>query len=506
MATERLASENAVTPPLPSGPTAIEPPPDRIVPAGCTVALERGVRRLEPTLLAGGAPFRLLRISEAGAMLLDDLLEGAVLGETTAARTFATTLLDAGMLNPSWPPEAHLGTDQVTVVIPVRDRPLELKALLGDLVGLHTIVVDDASRDGDVLRSIAEAHGAIVVRHPISRGPAAARNSAMASVTTPFVCFIDSDCRVPDGFLNPLVAHFADPGVAAVAPRISGPDDEGFLGRFERSASPLDLGRHPALVRPGGAVSFVPSATLLLRTSIGLQPFDEDLSAGEDVDLIWRLAAAGWAVRYEPALVVEHPARATVRAWLEQRRQYGSSAARLEARHGDIAAPISGSAWTIGAWASVVLGQPLVGASLLGVAWAILARRLRGVAASPGRTAWSLAVEGSLRAGPTLARQTARTYGPVLLLAGVVSRRLRRPLAAIAVTSAVSRWRATDRRLNLVTFAAISTLDDLAYGVGVFEGVAATRRSGALRPRIVVRSRSFSSGTLRSQRSGLSRT
>ena len=34
--------------------------------------------------------------------------------------------------------------------------------------------------------------------------------------------------------------------------------------------------------------------------------FDPALRVGEDVDLVWRLVAAGLAVRYDPAVEVEH--------------------------------------------------------------------------------------------------------------------------------------------------------------------------------------------------------
>src|SRR6202012_5155309 len=77
------------------------------------------------------------------------------------------------------------------------------------------------------------------------------------------------------------------------------------LARYLADRSPLDLGPDPALVRPGGAVSYLPTACVLVRAS-AFRAFDESLRYGEDVDLIWRLVDAGAALRYDPVLTVRH--------------------------------------------------------------------------------------------------------------------------------------------------------------------------------------------------------
>ena len=59
-----------------------------------------------------------------------------------------------------------------------------------------------------------------VLRHDHPRGPAAARNAGLAAATTPLVAFLDSDVLPDPGWLEPLLAHLADPAVGLVAPRI----------------------------------------------------------------------------------------------------------------------------------------------------------------------------------------------------------------------------------------------------------------------------------------------
>src|ERR1039458_2931975 len=97
-------------------------------------------------------------------------------------------------------------------------------------------------------------------------GPAAARNTGLAAADTPLVAFLDSDCVPRPGWLDPLLPHFADPAVGAVAPRIV-PHENGrtWLARYEGASSTLDMGERPSIVRPGSRVPYVPGATLGVR-------------------------------------------------------------------------------------------------------------------------------------------------------------------------------------------------------------------------------------------------
>jgi hypothetical protein len=145
--------------------------------------------------------------------------------------------------------------------------------------------------------------------------------------------------RRPDGW-PPLLPHLTDPRL--VAPRIvalPGGRDR-WVGRYEAAVSALDMGERPAAVRPLLAVSYVPSAALLARRTALGAGFDESMRVAEDVDLIWRLAAAGWRVRYEPGAAVAHEHPAGTGEWLRRRAFYGTGAALLAGRHGSAVAPV----------------------------------------------------------------------------------------------------------------------------------------------------------------------
>jgi hypothetical protein len=58
-------------------------------------------------------------------------------------------------------------------------------------------------------------------------------------------------------------------------------------------------------------------------------------SAGDDVDLCWRVLDRGWEISFHPAALVWHHRRPGLRPYLRQQRGYGRSEALVEARHPD---------------------------------------------------------------------------------------------------------------------------------------------------------------------------
>ena len=420
------------------------------LPPGFRLVLDPGVRRIDGgTVLVGGSPLRILRLSGAGAQVVDSWIGGAPVASSDGSQRLARRLLDAGIAHPR-PPRGTYEPVDVTVVVPVRD---------GEVVGAfdNRIVVDDGSR--------TPVPGA--VRHPTPRGPAAARNTGWRQARTSLVAFVDADCVPEPGWLDTLLPHFADPLVAAVAPRIRS-TGAGWLAAYDARRSPLDRGEQEGPVRPRGRVPFVPTAALIVRRSVleELDGFDEALHFGEDVDLVWRMVEHGWTVRYEPAARVAHPTRPTLRAWLAQRFRYGSSAAPLARRHGRAVAPLAVSEWSALAWTVTALGWPALGTGVAASTGAMLAPRLAGLEhrwVEAGR----LAGTGHWFAGSQIADALRRAWWPLAALAAISSKRAR-----VACALAVLPVAPDPLRL----------LDDLAYGTGVWAGCVRERSWAALRP------------------------
>lgn len=447
------------------------------LPDGFTIRLGAGTHT-RGSLLVGGSG-AVLRLRPRAQRLLTS--DGRVVAGDPDASTVARLLLDRGLADPCWETPANPEVDDVTVVVPVRDRPQQLARLLAALPGLPVVVVDDGSQEPAATRAVVEEFGGRLVRHERSAGPAAARNAGLAVAGTPFVAFLDSDVVPVPGWLGVLRRHLDDPAVAVVGPRVLGgeprPDDT-WLCRYEAARSSLDLGPRPGPVQPLGRVAYLPSAALLVRRS-AFPGFDERMRVAEDVDLVWRAHRAGWRVRYEPASVVRHDHRTALLPWLRRKAYYGTGAAPLAARHGSDVAPLVLTPWTA-ALTVCVLAQRrwslpaavLVGAGVTGT----LARKV-GV-----RTAVSLTAMGA--AGTLLQTGSALTrhYWPLAAAVALRSPRARRALAVASVVDAVLDHRRVRPDLDLPRFVVACRLDDLAYGTGLWTGALRARSLGALTP------------------------
>ena len=308
------------------------------LPAGFAVRIHDDVTTADGgRVLVGGSPLRAVRLSARARALVEG---GEIRVAGAASGTLAERLLDANLAVPVLRARDRARVSELTVIIPVRDRIMQLNGTLSGLAPVSVIVVDDASRDRAGIAKVAREHGAEVVRLESNAGPAAARNAGLARVRTPYVAFVDSDVRVSAATLLGLTAHFADARVALVAPHVRARAVNArprWFERYEESSPALGLGGRACVVRPGAAVGWLPSACLVGRTEriMAAGGFDDRMRVGEDVDLVWRLAAAGERVRYDPGFEARHDARPTLRAWAGRKFSYGTGAAPLAQRHQD---------------------------------------------------------------------------------------------------------------------------------------------------------------------------
>jgi len=464
------------------------------LPDGFAVQVDRKVRVLgRGSALLGGSPTRLLRLAPAAQGMLSD---GRLEVRDPVSAQLARTLLDATVAHPR--PASGPSYRDVTVVIPVRDNIIGLKRLVASLRGLRVIVVDDGSQLPVNRGQLSAAHGCEVevLRHPDSRGPAAARNTGLLACKTDFVAFLDSDVVPRRGWLEALLGHFCDPTVALVAPRIVGmADSDDLVARYEAIRSSLDLGGCEAPVVPHGKVAYVPSAAIICRCSAlrDLGGFDEAMRSGEDVDLCWRLVDAGNRLRYEPIALVAHDHRVELRDWVARKAFYGGSAAPLSTRHPDKTAPMVISGWALGSWALMALGSALgylISAVFTALTGHRVARSMHGPDTAP-RDVLTVTLRGLAAAGLQIASALCRHYWPIALLAACVSQRCRQVVLVAAVSDGVVDWLRHARcdgdgarPLGLPAYLLLKRVDDLAYGAGLWGGVVRERNLAALKPQI----------------------
>ena len=78
-------------------------PAEELVPAGLRLQADSGTRLVAGgTVLVGGSPVRVLRLTAAGARQVTGWFSGAPVPSSVAARRLARRLLDAGIAHPEW--------------------------------------------------------------------------------------------------------------------------------------------------------------------------------------------------------------------------------------------------------------------------------------------------------------------------------------------------------------------------------------------------------------------
>jgi mycofactocin system glycosyltransferase len=459
---------------IPAAPLSVDAP----VETGTFVRLDGEARLLDRDLIAGGSPWRLLRLPGGSRRVAQRWANGGVV--RAGEGRFARTLIQQGLLHPLYRDE--LDIDDVDVVIPVRDDVASLHSLLTQLEGLHVTVVDDGSVHPGTLAECTQRFNVTLVRLEQSRGPGAARNRGVESTERPLLWFLDVDVALDNArdVLDRLAAQFADPLLGAIAPRVRGGAGSSIRDHFENRFGPLDMGPVSGLVVAGTRVSYLPSACLVVRRRAFADGFDETLLVGEDVDLVWRLGDQGWLVRYVADVVVTHRARGTWRNWWDQRVRYGASTSELARRHGTRLAPLRVDVWTLLAWVSVLMRRPMIAARIVRVARHSLRDRLKDSTDDADHVSSEVVTKGMVGAGGPLARGIVRTYGPLVLLAALHPRLRRRALVVYALGTA---WRWRHARVH-ASDVPLGVADDLAYATGVVRGAWHARSLQALTPNI----------------------
>ena len=427
-------------------------------------------------VLIAGSPLRIFRLSAAGQSIAESLEQT---GEAPASgQLLITRLIDAGALHPLPSLESDAPTlSDISIVIPFFARSendiVRVQNLITEFSAFpQVVVVDDAS---PIAFPEMPNTNVTVHRQEVNNGPGAARNAGLAYVSTSHVAFIDADVQCTHEDVCELAKWWSLTQLAVLAPRVKSLNwfhNGAVIAAYEEVRSPLDMGALPARVRAGTRVSYVPSALLLCDVAAlrAVNGFDESMRTGEDVDLIWRLDAAGYSCRYEPSIEVHHLPRSTTQQLVQQRMGYGESAALLATKHRGALAPLRVSGWSTGVWASIALGFPIIGGVVAAGTAVALHRKLRFLPDAEKESA-RLATLGHLHAGKQIASAITRVWWPIALLLALVSRRARWALCLAAFVPALSDWWTTRPHLDPVRYTLLRWVDDMSYGFGVWKGV-----------------------------------
>jgi len=218
-------------------------------------------------------------------------------------------------------------------VVPFRGVPAQLVELQATLAALEL-------RDGDSLVIVDNTPGA----SPLAAGTRAAPVLAAAGIAAPgyarnrgaqqgeadWLVFIDADTVPPPDLLD---RYFDPPPAQTTALLAGGVRDEA----VSREASPAARYAHIRGIMGQdntfrfGEWSFAQTANAACRRAAfeAVGGFREDVRAGEDADLTFRLRAAGWEVERREGAAVVHRSRQSVRGFVRQKLGHGAGAAWL---------------------------------------------------------------------------------------------------------------------------------------------------------------------------------
>jgi mycofactocin glycosyltransferase len=215
---------------------------------------------------------------------------------------------------------------------------------------MEVVLVDDGSSDDTA--EVGERFGARVVRHPVNRGVAAARNTGTRHARGALIIFFDDDMIATEDWAEQFEAAFT-PDVLAVGGALELRARRGFLSGYVLRSNPfapheLTLRHGDGLVRRLGAylrrqwrdsddrrreVSAIGGGNFACRRddllAVGL--IDEALIAGEDYDLCWRLRkrSPGRKIIYEPRARASHVTSSSLRSLMRRGRWYGRGSCDL---------------------------------------------------------------------------------------------------------------------------------------------------------------------------------
>ncbi|MEJ2007472.1 MAG: glycosyltransferase [Acidobacteriota bacterium] len=226
---------------------------------------------------------------------------------------------------------ADLPRPRISVVVCTYNGESTLRECMEGLRRLEypnyeVIVVNDGSTDAT--DEIVREYDFRVISTR-NQGLSAARNIGMEAATGEIVAYTDGDCCPDPHWLTYLASTFLATDYAGVGgPNLAPPGDgpvADCVANAPGGPTHVLLSDQQAEHIPGCNMAFYRSC---LQAIGGFDP--QFRTAGDDVDVCWRLQERGWKLGFSPGAVVWHHRRNSVWAYWKQQKGYGKAEAQLE--------------------------------------------------------------------------------------------------------------------------------------------------------------------------------
>jgi len=206
----------------------------------------------------------------------------------------------------------------------IRDTMEGLQKL--DYPNYEVIVVNDGSTDDTA--EIASAYDFKLISTE-NRGLSNARNTGLFNATGEIIAYIDDDAYPDPQWLRYLASAYMSTEHAGIGGPNIKPAGDGFIANCVANSpgGPLHVLTTDEIAEhiPGCNMTFRRDALLEIG---GFDPIYR--SAGDDVDVCWRIQQAGYTIGFHPSAFVWHHCRNSISMYWKQQKGYGKAEALLE--------------------------------------------------------------------------------------------------------------------------------------------------------------------------------
>ena len=240
---------------------------------------------------------------------------------------------------------------EVSVIIPLYNAQTTICACLESLISQRQlpreiIVVDNGSTDTSVstVRKFIQDAGCSIIRlaEERKRGPSAARNHGARIAQSEIIAFTDSDCFLPQDWVEGIIREFSVPGCPdIIAGGAEALEKESVINKFmyilRKKTS--GLGKHVTYFNEhsffNGPVFQSMNIAMPRKVFDVLGGFDEEYiyAAGEDSDFCERALKINAIIKFCPDVIVYHCERDSIKGLFKQFYTYELGAAKHFRKH-----------------------------------------------------------------------------------------------------------------------------------------------------------------------------